>query len=222
LIPSADSVLYAIDLLTAGNLWSFPSGAPIGQAPVVAGEDILVLNERGNLSQLDPATGSLRWTTPTQGGQFVSVSNSKIYLRSYNNDLYEIDRASGKVLADPAATLQRAGLNLREYGLSLLNRFDDRMYFGTNSGMIVCLREIGADRPQPLRDPKALPFGYIPPEGIKPAPRTAPPAETAAETEGDTKDAAAKDAADAPAPDDKDKPAPEPDEPKAEKPEQPQ
>ena len=176
LIPSADNNLYAIDLLTSDALWTFSSGGPMDQAPVVAGEEIYCINQAGYLTLLDPATGNVRWNTLTQGAQFVAVGASRIYLRSWNKDLYIIDRASGQVLADPAATKQRAGLNLREFGLSMLNRFDDRLYLGTDSGMVVCLREIGATQPRLLRDPKALPFGYIPPEGIKPTPPPVPAA----------------------------------------------
>jgi outer membrane protein assembly factor BamB len=210
LIPSADQNLYAADLLTSEILWTFPSGAPIGQEPLIAGEDVFVINDAGALSLLDPGTGSVRWTTPTQGGRLVTVSGSRIYLRSYNRDLYVIDRATGKVLADPAATFQRAGLNLREYGLGLVNRYDDRIYFGTSSGMVISLREIGATQPRPLRDPKAVPFGYIPPEGIKKTPPAVPPAE---EAPAESKEAAPKADA-AAAPGDKEKPVPEPEEPK--------
>ncbi len=145
MIPSADDNLYAVDILTAKNLWVFPSGGPIDQAPLVAGEEIYCVNQAGYLTQLDPATGNVRWSTLTQGGRIEAVGATKIYLRSWNNDLYIIDRATGQVLADPAATRQRAGLNLREFGLSMINRYDDRILFGTDSGMILCLRELGAD-----------------------------------------------------------------------------
>jgi outer membrane protein assembly factor BamB len=194
LIPSADHNLYAIDLLTSDVQWTFPSGAPIEQAPLVAGDSIYVVNQSGNLSSIDPATGSPHWTTPTEGGQFTAVGASKLYLRSWAFDLYLIDRETGKVLADPAATLQRAGLNLHELRLSFLNRFDDRMYFASDSGMVVCLRELGATQPRLLRDPKALPFGYIPPEGIKKTPPNVPAADNAIETSLEPKEAAPKDA----------------------------
>ncbi len=216
LIPSADNNLYAIDILTSNTLWTFPSGGPIDQAPVIAGEEIYCINRSGYLTQLDPATGDVRWSTLTHGARFVAVGASKIYLRSWNNDLYVIDRASGQVLADPAATNQRAGLNLREFGLSMVNRFDDRLYFGTDSGMVLCLRELGAAEPRLLRDPKALPFGYIPPEGIKPTPPPAPAAETPAEPSAETKEKedAAKEQAKPPAAE-KEKPAPKAAAPKA-------
>jgi outer membrane protein assembly factor BamB len=175
LIPSADNNLYAVDLFTTLGLWTFPSGSPIDQEPLVSDNDIYIANTAGYLSALDPGTGEPRWTRSTQGGQTVAISSTKLYLRSYNLDLFIIDRKTGRVLVDPGETLLRAGLDLREFDQTIVNRFNDRLYFATGSGLIVCIREAGQLNPRPLRDPAALPFGYVPPEGIKPP---APPAAT--------------------------------------------
>jgi len=177
LIPSADNNLYGVDLFTAKVLWTFSSAAPIEQEPMVSDQDIYIINTAGNLSLLDPATGEPRWTTSTQGGQLVSVTATKVYLRSYNLDLFVIDRKTGRTLVDPGEVLLRAGLNLRDYDLNIVNRFNDRLYFATPSGLVVCLREAGQAQPRPLKDPKSLPFGYIPPEGIRETPPVAPGAE---------------------------------------------
>jgi len=184
LIPSADNNLYGVDLFTAKILWTFSSAAPFVQEPMVSDEDIYITNTAGNLSLLDPATGEPRWTTSTHGGQLVSVTASKVYLRSYNLDLFVIDRKTGRTLVDPAEALLRAGLNLREYDLNIVNRFNDRLYFATPSGLVVCLREAGQTQPRPLKDPKALPFGYIPPGGLKETPPVAPGAEPKIEVGG--------------------------------------
>jgi len=177
LIPSADQNLYGVDLFTAKVLWTFPSGAPIEQEPLVSDQDIYVINSVGNLSLLDPITGEPRWTTWTQGGQLVSIAANKVFLRSYNLDLFVVDRKTGKMLVDPGETLLRAGLNLRDYDLNIVNRFNDRLYFGTPSGLVICLREAVLAQPRLLKDPKAPPFGYIPPEGISDTPPPAPGAE---------------------------------------------
>ena len=203
LIPSADNNLYAVDLFTTLGLWTFPSGAPIAQEPIVADQDIYIANSVGNLSSLDPASGVPRWTKRTQGGQFVSISGSKVYLRSFNLDLFVVDRKTGQVVVDPGETLLRAGLNLREYELDFVNRFNDRLYFGTRSGMIVCIRETGQVAPRPLKDPTARPFGYVPPEGLSTTPPPTPSAETKPEAGAEPGEAA-------PAAD-KDKPADEKD-----------
>lgn len=180
IIPSGDKVLYAADLLTAQLLWTFPSGAPIAQEPLVAGDDVYAINTAGDLSSVDPRTGQPRWTIATQGGQLTSVTPTKIYLRSYNLDLFIVERTSGRMVVDPSGSLIRAGLKLRDYDLSIVNRFDDRIFFGTHSGLILSMREIGMAKPQWLRDPKQHPFGFIPPEGLQPTPPTAPAAEPGA------------------------------------------
>lgn len=200
LVPSADNNLYGVDLLTAKVIWTFPSGAPIEQEPMVADQDIYTVNTAGNMSLIDPATGEPKWTRPTQGGRLAAVSASKVYLRSYNLDLFVMDRKTGQTLVDPGETHTRIGLNLREYDLDIVNRFNDRLYFGTASGLIISLRETGQPHPRMLRDPKAQPFGYVPPEGLKPTPPPAPAAEP---------DAAAKnESEEQPAPADKEKAAP--------------
>jgi outer membrane protein assembly factor BamB len=185
LVPSADKILYAVDLITSNVLWTFPSGSPITQEPLVAGEDVYVINAAGELSSLDPKTGLSRWTVPTPGGQLVSVTPDRIYLRSYNLDLFVVDRATGRMVVDPSGSHLRSGLNLREYDLSIVNRFNDRMYYATRCGVILGIREIALYQPRLLRDPKQLPFGYIPPEGIPLTPPTPPAAEASAMPEGE-------------------------------------
>jgi outer membrane protein assembly factor BamB len=168
LATSADFNLYAIDLFTANVVWSFPSGAPIDQEPQVAGDEVFVVNTAGRFSSLDPATGSPRWTTSTQGGRLIAISPTKIYLRAFTTDLFVIDRKTGRTLVSPSESFLRAGLNLRDYDMDVINRFNDRVYVATSSGMIVCARESGSAAPQLLTDPNAKPLGYVPPEGIKP------------------------------------------------------
>jgi outer membrane protein assembly factor BamB len=179
LVPSEDRNLYAMDLFTGDVRWSFPAGAPITQEPMVAGNDVYVVNSAGQLSLLEPNTGSARWTSSTQGGRLLSIGAKRIYLESHDEDLFVIDRATGQIVADPRATFERIGLNLRPYEFGLTNRQNDRLYFATASGLILALREVGQTTPRLLRDPKALPFGTIPKEGVSPTPPLAPPAEPA-------------------------------------------
>ena len=129
---------------------------------------------------IDVNAGSPRWTISTQGGRLIAVSGTRVYLESHDEDLFIVDRATGRIVASPEATFHRAGLNLREYDLGPTNSLDDRLYFGTKSGLMICLREIGQFTPRPLRDPKAPSFGYVPPEGIETKPAIPPPAETPA------------------------------------------
>ena len=148
---------------------------------MVADQDVYIVNTAGSISLLDPATGEPKWTQRTQGGRLAAASGNKLYLRSYNLDLFVMDRKTGQTLLDPGETHTRIGLNLRDYDLDVVNRFHDRLYFATASGLVVCLREAGLPQPRLLKDPKAHPFGYVPPEGLKPTPPLAPAAAAKAE-----------------------------------------
>jgi outer membrane protein assembly factor BamB len=168
LVPSGDNNVYAVDLFAAKVTWVYPSGAPVMQEPLAADDDVYAVNTAGLLTALDARTGAQRWTTSTHGGRLISVSGKRIYLESYDDDLFIVDRGAGQILADPRATAQRAGLNIREYTIGLTNNLNDRLFMATPSGLVICLREMGQTAPRPLRDPKLPPFGYVPPEGALP------------------------------------------------------
>jgi outer membrane protein assembly factor BamB len=166
IVPSADHNVYGVDMFTAKVKWIFSSGAPVHQEPLVVDKDGYVINSKGFLSALDVETGEPRWTTSTHGGRLLSISAKRLYLESADDDLFVIDRQTGQVLADPASTFYRSGLNLRHFDLGPTNRANDRIFLATTSGLVVCIREIGQTAPRPIRDPKMPPFGSIPPEGV--------------------------------------------------------
>jgi hypothetical protein len=166
LIPSADKNLYAVDLFTADVKWTVSTGSPVMQEPLVSDNDTYVMNAAGVLTAIDVPSGRTRWSVPTHEGRLLSVGKTRIYLETPDGDLFIVDRRTGQMLADPRTTYSRAGLNLRDYDLTLTNRLNDRIYLATSDGLIVALREMGQLRPRPLHDPAAKPFGYIPPEGI--------------------------------------------------------
>jgi outer membrane protein assembly factor BamB len=176
LVPSADKNVYAVDLFTAEVKWSYPTGAPVMQEPLSADDDVYAVNVAGLLTAIDVKTGEQRWMTSTHGGRLLSISGSRIYLESHDDDLFIVDRGTGQILADPRATRERAGLNLREFTVGMTNSQDDRIYMATPSGLLICLCERGQLQPRPLRDPKLPPFGYVPPEGALPPSPTTPAA----------------------------------------------
>ncbi len=202
LVPSQDKSLYAIDLFTGETKWVFASGSPINQEPLVSGEDVYIVNTAGNLSRINGKSGAEQWTISTLGGPLLGVTAKRVYLESRDGDLFIVDRNTGHMLFDPRATHERAGLNIRDFQLGPTNRLNDRIYIASKNGMLVCLRESGAIKPVPLRDPKEKPFGYIPPEGIPedqpPAP-TPPPSDAPKAEDKEKADAAAEPKEDAPA-----------------------
>jgi len=184
LVPSTDKAIYAVDLFTGESRWTLATGSPVEQEPLVADDDAYVVNDEGFLTSIDVNSGTPKWTISTLGGRLLSVSKTKVYLESHDGDLFVVDRETGRIVYDPASTFQRANVNLRNFSLGPTNRFDDRLYFGTPHGLILCIREIGQVAPRPTRDPKLKPFGYIPPEGLPdtftPPPTPVVPAEPAA------------------------------------------
>ncbi|HEU5115058.1 MAG TPA: PQQ-binding-like beta-propeller repeat protein [Isosphaeraceae bacterium] len=165
-IPSGDNNVYAVDLLNATTRWSVATGAPVDQEPLVFRQDVFVINAEGRVLNIDALTGELKWSTPTGCKVLLAVTPSRLYLRTATNELVILDRANGKVVASARDTLERAGLNLRPFVLSFPNYYDDRLYYSTPNGLIICLREIGRTKPTTLRDPTLAPFGTIPKEGL--------------------------------------------------------
>jgi outer membrane protein assembly factor BamB len=176
LVPSGDKSLYAVDLWTGDTKWNFPTGAPVEQEPLIAGDEAFIVNNQGLLSSVSAVTGEAHWTISTLGGPLLGVTPKRVYLESRDGDLFIVDRVTGSMLFDPRAVHERAGLNLREFQLGPTNRLNDRVYICSRSGLLVCLREAGAVKPVLLRDPKEKPFGYIPPEGYSDTPKIAPAA----------------------------------------------
>lgn len=188
LVPSSDKSIYSVDLFTGSTNWILATGASVEQEPLVSGNDVYVVNTEGSLTAIDIPSGTVKWTVSTLGGRLISVSPTKVYLESHDDDLFVVDRATGKIVYDPTTTFQRVGINLRDFVLGPTNRFDDRLYFGTSHGLVVCLREIGQIKPHTNRDPNEKPFGFIPPEGypdpaIPVVPVTPPAAEAGAATD---------------------------------------
>jgi outer membrane protein assembly factor BamB len=182
-VASSDRVLYSVDLFTGNANWGYATGSPVEQEPLVSDNDVYVINDEGFLTSVDIPTGKPKWTISTLGGRLIAVSATKVYLESHDDDLFVVDRATGKVVYDPATTFKRSGINLRDFVLGPTNRFDDRLYFATSHGLVICLREIAQVAPRPIRDPKEKPFGYVPPEGYPEGPPPPPvvPIEAGAE-----------------------------------------
>jgi outer membrane protein assembly factor BamB len=183
LVPCEDNNLYAIDLYTGELKWTFASGHPIDQQPLISGNAIYLINSEGRLSSITQEDGTERWpSVDTVKDRLLGISPTRIYLASQDGDLAAVERSSGKTVLEPRDSFERAGVNLRRYEPGLTNRFNDRLYFRSQSGFVLCLRETGQVNPSWLRDPASIPeFGVVspPPEpSPAPAPATeAPPAD---------------------------------------------
>ncbi len=164
---SDDRNVYSYDLFTGAPNWVFPAGGPISEEPLVAGDAIYILNREGELSSVDPETGSPRWSPEARqvgGARLLAVSGTKVYLQAEYGDLIIVERQGGQLIFSARDSLERAGADLREFRLPATNFVNDRIYVATPMGLILSLRERGALQPRPIRDPNAPAFGTIPGE----------------------------------------------------------
>lgn len=192
-VPSMNGNLYSINLFTGEHQWSYTAGAPIaaqplvGTAPFTAPGDtapahhdtVFVLNDAGYLHSVHAESGESEWGpygSHTAAQRILAVGNSRVYLRTEFGDLVVVDRGTGSVIASASASRERAGLDLRDYSLSVVNDVNDRIYLATSVGSLICLHELGQRVPNPVREPHEPAFGYIPPQGA--GPRTPPPVPT--------------------------------------------
>jgi hypothetical protein len=197
IVPSEDANLYSIDLLTSETKWVIPTGAPLKEEPIVAGDMAYVENAAGKLFGVQILTGEVAWSSPVGGSHMLAVTPGRLYLLSNHRDLSVIDRTKGTVLHSPRDSFESAGVNLRAFTVHDTNELNDRIYLATPSGRMACLRELGRKTPSPLRDPEAKPFGTLP-DVAQPA--TTPPDSPAATGDVETEQPKAE-------------PEPEPDDP---------
>jgi outer membrane protein assembly factor BamB len=181
IVPSMDGNVYGIDLFTADLKWKVAGGDPFDQEPLVDRDRVIAITTKGRVLVIDGESGEVLRRGETGGGRLLSLSETRGYVLSQDGDLAVIDRATGQIALSPRDTRDRAGLNLREFTVDLTNHLNDRMYFATPSGLLLCLRESGQIVPRPLRDAKGPKFGYLPPNGVI-QPVAPPPVEPA---EGD-------------------------------------
>ena len=175
IVPSTDGILYAINLFTGDTLWKLSGGSPFEQEPIIDRDRVIVVTKTGLVLVVDAKSGTLLRSADIGGGRLLSVSESRGYVESPDRDLAIVDRASGQVSFTTRDTRERAGLDLRDYTIAVTNHLNDRLYFATPGGFLLSLREAGQTVPRLLRDPKALVFGSLPPDG-EPVPPATPPA----------------------------------------------
>jgi len=183
IVPSMDRTLYAIDLFTGDTKWTVATGASLDQEPLVDRDTVIVINTAGRIMAIDANSGEIKRSGSTGGGRLLAGTENRAYFLSRDRDLAVFDRNAGRMLYNPRDTRERAGLNLRDYELAVTNAENDRMYLGTHSGFILCLREAGLTQPRTLRPANAPKFGYISPDGEQPI---ATPPETPTEPDAES------------------------------------
>ena len=137
LIPSRDSSLYSVDLLTGKLRWRFISGYPIDRKALAFKNDVYITPSVGGVIALDNNTGELQWFNENLT-KLAAASQEFIYGTDKMNTLSICDRKTGRPVGSYPS---------RDFSVQTENVFNDRVYLCTPDGLIVCLHEKGNQEP---------------------------------------------------------------------------
>jgi outer membrane protein assembly factor BamB len=154
---AASGYVYAINEQNGNQRWRYATGAPTSRSPVVVGSRVFVATNLPSLHCLDAATGEFLWEAPDIR-QVVAVSRGRAY---------GINRVGDITILDVNTGIRQGRLQTSGTTSAVLNDQTDRLYLVSESGLLQCLREIGAT--EPLNHNAAPPAEGQPAEGTPPA-----------------------------------------------------
>ncbi|MGQ0636367.1 MAG: outer membrane protein assembly factor BamB family protein [Planctomycetaceae bacterium] len=149
LLASEDTNFYSIEINNGHRNWEYTSGLVTRKAPVLIQDEVYLLPEHGSLTKLSAATGRPLWPRSVPKVEAVlAVSSEKLYGADRQNNLMVLARDSGRMLGR---------LPLGAFTKHISNDRSDRIFVATESGLVMCLHELGRDFPRYHLHPERLP-----------------------------------------------------------------
>ncbi len=136
-VASQDGYVYALDEVKGTAMWKFSLGEVIREQAIAAGDSVYAIPETGGLLALTANTGLEKWFVPLIE-KLLAVSPRRLYAVDAQQRLAVLDKASGA----PVTTMRLDGLNF-----FFSNLENDRIYLGTDTGLIQCLHEMDLKHP---------------------------------------------------------------------------
>jgi outer membrane protein assembly factor BamB len=129
--------LFAVDEELGIVRWRYMTGFPTNRAPAVVGDRLYVTSDEPVLHAIDAKTGIGQWEA--RGiSQFAAVTDKHVYGMDRFGTLHVLDQATGRAINRiPTGGAISA----------FVNDQTDRLYLISETGLIQCLYEIGADKP---------------------------------------------------------------------------
>jgi outer membrane biosynthesis protein TonB len=166
---SCDGYVYAVLEKSGELLWKFSAGEPVVEPAVLIEERLFAPTQLGGMYCLDAKSGRQLWWAPDIR-RFLAASRQRVYGADKVGRIRILDGKSGALLD----TLPTESLPL-----AVTNSLTDRLYVGTDTGLLECLHE--------LEQPKPLQYGESrkpPPDDVLPKPpKPKPSAEGGAKPE---------------------------------------
>jgi hypothetical protein len=137
-IGSRDGYVYALAERSGEKLWRFSAGEPIVE-PTAAIEDRLYASTQlGGLYCLDAKTGKQQWFAP----------DILRFLAAGKDRVYAADRIGRMQILDAKTGGRVDVLETEALPVKVMNTQTDRVYLGTTTGLLQCLR--AAEQVQPI------------------------------------------------------------------------
>jgi outer membrane protein assembly factor BamB len=161
-VATSDRKAYCLDAETGQIKWELLSGLNLHQAVRVVGDHVFLRPEGYGLRCLSLSKASQLWSN-RQAISFLAATPAVVYASDSLGNVLLLDQKDGH---------QIGAFSMRLFPIRVANDRTDRMYFASNRGLVVCVRE--RERAFPLfhKNPEKKPVEpeVAPDEGGKPAP----------------------------------------------------
>lgn len=128
---SIDGYVYNVHENSGSEEWRFSTGEAMSNAPMVFGDSVYAVTDKGNLFSIDFETGAQNWASPYIR-QIISASADRLYCLGITGKLVILEAATGGRIGVVDTGLQ---------DIYFANMLSDRIYLATQTGLIQCVRE---------------------------------------------------------------------------------
>ncbi len=178
-VATKDLKVYSLNADTGALKWEILTGVHVRQQPRIIDEHVFVCTEGGGMRCLAAQDGHEIWRA-REAVRFLAATPSIVYASGYVDDVLLLNRSNGRPVGS---------FSLRGFPVRIANDRTDRMYFASERGLVLCVRERDRDYPLFHKQPEKRPVEpEIAPEdaGKGKAPAKKPAAKKGDETEEPT------------------------------------
>jgi outer membrane protein assembly factor BamB len=175
-VATKDLKVYSLNAETGALKWEVLIGLHVRQQPRIIDEHVFVCAEGGGLRCLSSQDGHEVWSN-RRASRFLAATPSLVYTSTDGDDVLLLSRSNGK---------QVGAFALHGLPVRISNDRTDRLYFASERGLVLCVRERERDYPLFHKQPEKRPVEpEIAPEDTGAKPKKASPKKGAESEETD-------------------------------------
>ena len=146
-VATEDRKAYCLNADTGAIKWELLSGLHLRQAPRVVDDHVFLRPEGYGLRCLSLATASDIWTNRQAVG-FLAATPAVVYASDSLGNVLLLNQKDGR---------QIGAFSMRQFPIRIANERTDRLYFASQRGLVVCIRERERDFPLFHKSPEKQP-----------------------------------------------------------------